>query len=238
MHDQVQPLGLDIVAVSLDIDPEMARPFTDKAPHLRSLVDTEHVTTEALGFTNVPVALWVDEAGVIVRGPESASVERSALKDMVIDESWPERLKVQLSVAQAIPSDPDGYRNAVIDWARNGGDSRFVLSESEVLSRMEGRDPAQAEAVAAFELGQHLYHRAGGGPAGVTAAREWWQRAHDLDPDNWTYKRQAWTLVTSVDGKAPDLLQGPNDVFTGNWLDDVVASGGGEAYLIDPRLES
>jgi hypothetical protein len=43
--------------------------------------------------------------------------------------------------------------------------------------------------------------------------------------------------VTSVQGKAPDLLQGPNDVFTGNWLDDVVATGGGEAYMIDPRLK-
>jgi hypothetical protein len=225
------------VAVSLDIDPEMARPFSDTAPRLVSLIDTKHLTTEAFGFTNVPLALWVDEGGTVVRGPESASVERSALKDMEIDDSWPDRLKFQLAVAQAIPSDPRTYRNAVIDWARNGPDSPFALSEAEVLSRMSGRDPSEAEAVAAFELGQYLYHQAGGGTEGVRAARNWWQRAHDLDPDNWTYKRQAWTLVTSVAGKAPDLLQGPNDVFTGNWLDDVVAGGGGETYVIDPRLE-
>jgi hypothetical protein len=31
-------------------------------------------------------------------------------------------------------------------------------------------------------------------------------------------------------------MQGPNDVYEGNWLDDVIASGGGEAYNILPRL--
>ena len=31
-------------------------------------------------------------------------------------------------------------------------------------------------------------------------------------------------------------MQGPNDVYEGNWLDDVVAGGGGEHYTIRPRL--
>ena len=30
--------------------------------------------------------------------------------------------------------------------------------------------------------------------------------------------------------EAPDLIQGPNDVYEGNWLDDVLAVGGGERY--------
>jgi hypothetical protein len=101
----------------------MARSFAATAPGVRSLIDTEHLTTEALGFTNVPAALWVDEDGRIVRGPESASVERSALYDLKIDDGWPDRLKTQLAVAQAIPSDPETYRNAIIDWALRGSDS-------------------------------------------------------------------------------------------------------------------
>ncbi len=221
---------MDIVPISLDIDPELARYYTGKATALTHLIDTDHITTEALGFTNVPMALWVDEHGIIVRGPESASVERSSLKDMEIDESWPERLKSQLSVAKSIPSNPDAYRAAVLDWARNGSASKFVLSEAEIVGRLSPRHRDEAEAVAAFELGQYLYHQAGGGAPGVSAARSWWQRAHDLDPDNWTYKRQAWVLVTTAEGQPPDLMQGPNDVFSGNWLDDVIANGGGEAY--------
>ena len=31
-------------------------------------------------------------------------------------------------------------------------------------------------------------------------------------------------------------MQGPNDVYDGNWLDDVVASGGGENYAVRPKL--
>ena len=57
----------------------------------------------------------------------------------------------------------------------------------------------------------------------------WWREAHRLDPANWTYKRQAWTLVTTPEGAEDnDLMQEPNDVYEGNWLDDVVAGGGGE----------
>ena len=66
----------------------------------------------------------------------------------------------------------------------------------------------------------------------------WWRRAHELDPGNWTYKRQAWTLVTTPRGATEnDLIQGPNDVYAGNWLDDVVAGGGGEHYVVDPSSE-
>ena len=31
-------------------------------------------------------------------------------------------------------------------------------------------------------------------------------------------------------------MQGPNDVYEGNWLDDVAGPGGGEAYTVVPQL--
>ena len=71
---------------------------------------------------------------------------------------------------------------------------------------------------------------------GPGAAAPWWREAHRLQPDNWTYKRQAWTLVTTADGEPSDLIQGPNDLYDGNWLDDVIANGGGEAYGVVPRF--
>jgi len=64
----------------------------------------------------------------------------------------------------------------------------------------------------------------------------WWRQAHELFPENWTYKRQAWTLVTTQAGAENDLIQGPNDVYAGNWLDDVIAAGGGGAYAVVPTL--
>lgn len=72
---------------------------------------------------------------------------------------------------------------------------------------------------------------------GHDAAVPWWREAHRLYPANWTYKRQAWTLVTTPEGaEENDLMQGPNEVYEGNWLDDVIAGGGGEAYVVLPRL--
>ena len=58
----------------------------------------------------------------------------------------------------------------------------------------------------------------------------WWREAHRLDPNNWTYKRQAWSIATTPEGEPSDLMQGPTELYEGNWLDDVQAIGGGENY--------
>ena len=108
-----------------------------------------------------------------------------------------------------------------------------------MLSRRRGHRPVAARAAptkrappACFELGEHLRRT-----VGPDAAVPWWREAHRLYPANWTYKRQAWTLVTTPEGATEnDLMQGPNDVYEGNWLDDVIASGGGEAYTVLPQL--
>ena len=70
-----------------------------------------------------------------------------------------------------------------------------------------------------------------------TPPSRWWREAHRLHPENWTYKRQAWTLVTTPEGAPTDLIQGPNDVYEGNWLDDVAAAGPEHYYApldLDP----
>ena len=58
------------------------------------------------------------------------------------------------------------------------------------------RPAEHAEAAACFELGQHLW-RAGDRRRAVP----WFREAHRLDPENWTYKRQAWTFATTADGE-------------------------------------
>jgi hypothetical protein len=86
-------------------------------------------------------------------------------------------------------------------------------------SRPRGRD--EAEAAAHFELGQHL-HRVGRTEEAITHFRA----AHRLDPTNWTYKRQAWSLV--------DPAQGPNEIYEGDWFTDVRQTGPEQYYpLLD-----
>ena len=170
------------------------------------------------------MAVWIDEDGTIVRNAESASIERSPLRDMDIPDGLPERMTRMLTEVKAIPTTPRPTGRRSSTGSTTAADSPFALSPDEVIARSRPRGADEAEAAACFELGQHL--RAA---VGDDAAVPWWRRAHELDPGNWTYKRQAWTLVTTAAGATEnDLIQGPNDVYAGNWLDDVVASGGGE----------
>ncbi len=203
------------------------------APTHPSLIDTTHVTDELFGFVNIPMAVWIDEDGIIVRPAESASIERSPLRDMDIPDGLPERMTQMFTEVKAIPDHAEDYRAAIVDWVRNGAASRFALSPDEVVARSLPRGDDEARAAACFELGEHLRRT-----VGAEAAVPWWREAHRLYPSNWTYKRQAWTLVTTpADAEDNDLIQGPNDVYSGNWLDDVLAGGGGEHYTVEPQLE-
>lgn len=222
-----------MVTVALDVEPAHTHKWIDAAsPTHPSLIDTMHITGDLFGFINIPMAVWIDEHGTIVRPAESASIERSPLRDMEIPDGLPERLDLTFRVVKAIPDVSAEYRAAVVDWAHRGSDSPFVLSPDEVVALSQPRGDHEARAAACFELGEHL-RRA----VGHDAAVPWWREAHRLYPANWTYKRQAWTLVTTPEGaEENDLMQGPNEVYEGNWLDDVIAGGGGEAYVVLPRL--
>jgi hypothetical protein len=179
------------------------------------------------------MAVWIDEEGTIVRPAESASIERSPLRDMDVPTDLPGRMTEMLTEVKAIPDHADDYRAAIVDWVRLGAESSYALSPDEVVARSLPRGDDEARAAACFELGEHLRRT-----VGAEEAVPWWREAHRLYPANWTYKRQAWTLVTTPAGAEDnDLIQGPNDVYAGNWLDDVLASGGGEHYTVEPQLE-
>ena len=216
-----------MVTVALDAKAEWAYPFIDAAaPTHPSLIDSRHVTDELFGFTNVPMAVWIDEQGMLVRPAEQATIERSPLRDLDIPEGLPDRMRVMFEQVKAIPDPSEGYREALVDWVRHGATSRFALAPDEVVARSRPLGADEARAAACFELGQEVWRTEGN-----EAAVPWFREAHRLDPSNWTYKRQAWTFVTTPDGSAePDLMQGPNDVYEGNWLDDVLAAGGGARY--------
>ena len=147
-----------------------------------------------MGFINVPNGVWIDEQGMLVRPAEPAWPPRepNATRYDQIPEDTPQRLKDMLGEARKIRSDPAGYVAALRDWVELGVDSRYALTPQEVVERSQPRPVEQARAAAAFELGQHLWRE-----GYRDAAVGWFRESHRLHPDNWTYKRQAWTLVTS-----------------------------------------
>lgn len=230
LHAELEPKGLTVVTVALDIDPAKARPWIEAAsPTHPSLIDTAHVTNELFGFNNVPMAVWIDESQTLVRPAESASIE--ARDTSALPDGLPDRVVELIGEARKIPDIGERYRAAVVDWVERGADSPYALDPTDVVAASHPRDRKHAEAAANFELGQHLF-----AIVGKEAAIPYWRAAHALDSDNWTYKRQAWTLETTPDGEPSDLFQAPTEVYEGNWLDDVRAIGGGANYITTPTF--
>jgi hypothetical protein len=227
LHAEMADRGLTVVTVALDVERDFARLFIDKAqPTHPSLIDVAHVCDDLFGFTNVPMAVWIDEHGMIVRPAEPASVVPSPLRDMQIPDDLPDRMKTMLGEVKQIPDNAEGYRAAIESWVTEGAASPYVMSADEVVERSRPRGADEARATACFELGQHLW-RDGDGAAAVAS----WKEAHRLFPQNWTYKRQAWTFSTTApDAAAPDLIQEAQEVYGTSWLDSVLEAGGGSHY--------
>jgi hypothetical protein len=197
-----------IITVALDTDVEAARPFDEAAhPTHPSLVDPEHLLVARFGMTNVPFAVWIDEEGTIVRPAEVAFAPNAAsgtpADTAAIIAQLPERQRMVVEKMTASISDAERYQAAVRDWARRGSDSRYVLSERDVIERSRPRPAEFGLATAHFELAQHL-HRAGFGLDAVPHFEE----AHRLDPTNWSYQREALSLVAPAWGQVyeRDLL--------------------------------
>jgi hypothetical protein len=211
------------MTVALDTGgPAAAVPWIDRAGTSHpALIDAAHLLDELLGIVNVPTGVWIDEQGMIVRPPEPAFPWRPrALPDDVLAQ-LPAITVEQLQEAGRMRIDPEGYVAALRDWVARGSRSRYALDTDEVLARSRPRPPEESRAAACFELGQHL-HRTGHPEDAV----RWFREAHRLAPDNWTYKRQAWTFA--------DPLQGPTSEYDSDWLSEVRKTGA-ESYY--PALE-
>jgi len=172
---------------------------------------------ELFGVVNVPTGIWIDEEGAIVRPPEPAfptkigfRVPRGELGDL------DPYIAGMLEETRRIRRD-ERYEPALRDWVEHGADSRYALSADEVVERSKPRPRQVGEAAAHFELAQHLW-REGKRDAAIRHFRQ----AHRLQPDNWTYKRQAWSFVHP--------LQAPSREFEGDWLSEVRRVGAENYY--------
>ena len=217
VRQELRPKGLEVVTIALDVGGvEAAGKFIERAnPEHPALIDQQHLLDELFGVTNVPSGIWIDEQGVIVRPPEPAWPGRAVFREMIPAEMPPDAdpwVVKAVGLTKKLRHDPKRYLAALRDWAENGSESRYALSPDEVVARSRPRPHEAAEAAAHFELGPHL-HRLGFPDDAVPHFRE----AHRLQPDNWTYKRQAWSFA--------DVLQRPTDVYEGDWAGDLEKLG-------------
>jgi hypothetical protein len=213
------------VSVALDTGgAEAAAPWIERARVTHpALIDEAHLLDELLGIVNVPTGVWIDERGMLVRPPEPAFPWRPREPGEELLAQLPQIMVEQLREAQKIRIEPERYVEALRDWVANGERSRHALSPEEVLARSAPRGEGRSRAAASFELAQHL-HRAGD-PEGAV---RWFREAHRLAPDNWTYRRQAWSLA--------DPLQGPTEQYDSDWLTEVRRTGP-ENYYPLPDLD-
>ena len=170
------------------------------------------------GITNVPFGIWIDEDGTIVRPAELAFAprqSREAQDQSAFIAQLPERQRRIIESMTVNMHDPERYAAGVRDWAVHGRDSQYVLPEAEVIERSRPRPPEYGLAAAHFELAQHL-HRAGFPRDAVPH----FQEAHRLDPTNWSYHREALSLVD------PDWGQ----VYERDMLSEVEAVGAETFY--------
>jgi hypothetical protein len=232
-----------VVTVSLEVGgPEVSRPYIEAArPEHPSLLDSRHQMDALFGVVNIPNVVWIDEAGLIVRPAEPGWPGPQALPEGLLTgrprlakpRHVPEGRRGATRALLSSGQDREGYPDVIRDWVAHGAVSRYALSPSEVVARSQPRSMAKSEAAAHFELAVHLW-TAGRRESAIAHFNE----CHRLQPDNWTYKRQAWSLVGNerVGGDFGRFVQGPLEgeedewPFVSDFGSDVAALDEGEYY--------
>ena len=186
LYDELKARNFIVISVALDSGgPAKTEQWIRVAKATYPcLIDERHVTAELYGVVNVSSAVWIDEAGRIVRPAETAGTsdafrtELDRTTKQMSDPGMAERERVR-----------GAYLNALRDWAVSGPASPYALSPAAARRRLPLAAEEHALAAANFRLGQYLHasgHAQGAAPY-LAAARR-------LHPESWSYRRQTWEL--------------------------------------------
>ena len=165
-------------------------------PTYPCLIDEGHVVAELYGMVNVPQGVWIDEEGRMVRPPESAGTADMAKHMNRETFEIPDEIAAEGAAAR------NEYIDALRDWVKNGSDSPYALSASEVRQRLRGPDNNEMLAATHVKLGRHFF------AAGeLDKAKAHFAQASTLHPDSWNYRRQSMMLDPEMIG---ELNAGPD----------------------------
>ena len=226
LYDELKDQGFEMIAVALDTggraaveghfhEPDLAMRTEDDvrrlmgwskdvwkrmaSPQYPCLIDEDHLVADLYGMTIVPMAVWIDEDGRIVRPTETAGMTDYFRR---MDR---ETFEVPEEDARALEHNRMVYFNAVRDWVHHGRESIYALSDDEIRRRIRRPSENDARGAAHVKLGRFLFQE--GYPE---AARRHFDEALRLCPDKWNYRRQRMVLDSELVGEldtSEDLWQ-------------------------------
>jgi hypothetical protein len=235
LREELKDQNFELVTVGLDsLGAEGCRAFIEAAnPTHPSLIDRHHQLANLFGVINIPSSIWIDEEGMIVRPaepapapPAAAGEEESDKPRIELPPELPPRMAAMMTEAVKIPNDKAQYHGALRDWVSLGKKSEFAMAADKVVNRSRPRTESMALGHAHFELATQL--EIDGRHA---LAIKHFKKAHELVPDSWTFRRQAWSLEQVGEGPLSRFWQGPNPEhpedwpYAGGWLEDIKEAG-------------
>jgi hypothetical protein len=149
LADSLKTEKFAIVAVAEESrGAEHARPWIEQAnASYRCLINVDHRVASLYGMVNVPQCVWIDEAGRIVRPPETAgSTDHFRRMDPVTRTITAEDQAAREAARAA-------YLDAVRDWVRTG---RHSLAREHAKAKLPKITAEMALADANFRLGVWL----------------------------------------------------------------------------------
>jgi hypothetical protein len=197
LYQELAPRGFVIVSVAMDSREGDPLPWIEAGkPTYPVLIDLEHRLAELYGIVNVPQAVWIDEAGRIVRPAEAAGAYEGFRKMNRQTREMPE------DVARLTAHARSTYLDAIRDWVRSGARSEHAFTAEQARAHMPAITGDVATAQAMFRLGQALLRR------GERAEGErWLQEASRLHPDSWCIWRQSAGINEQGFAALPDFWE-------------------------------
>jgi len=182
LYTELKGQNFEIIAAAQDTAGEAAagKWYDAAKATFTTLIDAKHSVSSAFQFVNVPTGVWIDEKGSVVRPAEPAWNQNRTY-------TYPDK---------SIVTEGDVYVGALRDWVANGERSPFFLSDADFARRVKPRSAAEMEGEASFKLAVWFQQ------AGKNAlASKYFERAEQLNPDDWNYHRQEWSFTPSEAGK-------------------------------------
>lgn len=178
LYKDLKAKNFELVAVAEDTEGEAAcgKYYDQAKATYTALIDKQHVVSSLYKMVNVPMGVWIDEEGKIVRPAEVAYSRPVALMSIKVDGGR--------------------YVDGLKDWVEKGSKSEFALAPEDQRKRTPSSDAKLGLAEANFKMAVHLQL------AGDEGSAEYFKAAQELAPDNWNYHRQQWAFTP----KAADML--------------------------------
>jgi hypothetical protein len=174
-----------------------ALPWIDAAkPTYPTLIDREHRLAELYGIVNVPQAVWIDEAGRIVRPAEPAGAYEGFRQMNRATREMPEEVAQRTARAKAL------YLDAIRDWARHGARSAYAFTPEQARAHLPAVTEDAATAQALFRLAQFLNRH-----GEQVEAERWIREASRLHPESWCIWRQGAGVTELGLAAQPDFWE-------------------------------